>query len=300
MREMGGRPTAALFEAIEMYRLRGTPCGGSLSFTRCEVYRVQSENAAYCIKLYPPEYSDTELSSELEFVLHLARNGISVPEYLLGGRGQRWSRLTNGWGATVYKWIDGEIHSYLTVPKAFATVRLVAAIHAASRDLELRRPDEWLWRDAMECAAQDNIPGDLSAWIRKLVSAGRPWSSKSELRACHNDYSVKNFVWPQNSRIPFVIDFTNTILAPFEWDVAGLCADLYLTSNRTCNGRQLLDRIIDHYSAFGSTLNPELLHRFIQIAIVQRALFRVHVNVGRRRQLIWDQVRAIQAGFKSG
>ena len=170
-------------------------------------------------------------------------------------------------------------------------VRAIAANHDAARVLPIRRPDAWLWNDAISGLERCSPPPDLADWIVSVVKQGRPWALGGGLPICHNDYSTSNTVWTTDVRRQVFIDFTNAINAPPQWDLATFCADLYLRSAYPGSIRQLEIAVAEAYGA-DDGLIAAVPAKFVETAVVQRTLFRSLDSA--EAPHVWQKLRQVR------
>jgi Ser/Thr protein kinase RdoA (MazF antagonist) len=241
--------------------------------SRCHVVRATSAGVSYAVKLYPAEYTEDELLTEIGFAGHLHQRGMGAPRYRNFADGRPFLTLPGRARAAIYDWVEGDILTRLDRPRLALMVREIAANHEAARSLSIQRPDRWLWEDAIDSLRRCTPPEDLADWIATVVVRGRPWRHNSGLPICHNDYSTSNTVWETDGGRPIFIDFTNSINAPPEWDLATFCADLYLRSAYPGSILRLAIDIADAYAA-DDRRAPAIPPEFIESAVVQRGLFR--------------------------
>jgi len=269
-----------------------TDCSGN---TRCSVFRALTNIGHVGVKRYPEEYTISEIESEVQFIRHLMNAGLPVIRPLTSDEGDAFVSLNSGGRAMAYLWVEGEIRKTWSRNDLRAVVRLIGTIHAASRNLCLTRSDRWLWNDTRQCFRRLDPPSDLVDWLERAVQQGRPWEIDDPgLWVCHNDYSTRNFIWPQQEHTPSVIDFTNTILAPREWDLAVLCADLLAYGIRA-DGRELVDAVSQFYAETRPNPPISMDLRMIELALVQRGVFRVYTTESpRSRAQTWEILRKVR------
>lgn len=281
--------------ALESFGICADELDLYLSPSRCSVYKAVSGEQQYGIKCYPREYGVHELLAEIKFVNHLWSRGLSVPHFLTCSNGDVFFSSPDGTSAAAYEWIDGETLTIYDERRLQFAVAAIASIHHASINFNTFRSDEWLWKDTMSCLAGLDPPREIVEWLRNVAEAGRPWQRDSRLYVCHNDYSLKNTIWNGNGRLPFFIDFTNTICSPFEWDLAVFCADLQLSGAYKLTGKGLITKVCDLYMDCGSVLvTTESCYQLFMTAIVQRAVFRAFTQPAPTRQNVWQILQQLK------
>jgi Ser/Thr protein kinase RdoA (MazF antagonist) len=261
------------------------------SATRCSVYRLTSSSGQYAIKIYPIEYSRAELASEIAFAERLMRAGIRVPQYLTTTREEAFAEMAGGERVVAYKWIEGDVSQALNETQLIAAARLLASIQINSSGLSLERPDEWLWSDAVVCLERIQPPRDLAEWLNEMVQAGRPWDVTSSRVVAHNDIVPWNLIWIPGEELPALIDFTNTILAPVEWDPAVFLASLLLSPMPFGSPRETLHTFFEAYEAAGGRGHADITRRLLNVALAQRSIFFALTHDPGEREEIWKRLR---------
>jgi Ser/Thr protein kinase RdoA (MazF antagonist) len=263
--------------------------------TRCTVYRLSLSDSAYAVKLFPPEYASDEVTTEVLFAQHLRRAGLPVPAYLATTDGAAFATAPDGHRVAVYEWIDEKSLSRLSDKQLRLVIGAIAAIHTASRELRLEREDAWLWTDTRDCLAKLAPPEELREWIEAVADAGRPWSKDHELYVCHNDFCLANTIWNASGDAPSFIDFTNTILAPLEWDVAVFCGSVLLSETCDDGCDDLLPRILREYTLAGGDCNSDDVFRLAETALVQRGIFTAFTQHPAQREQTWQRLGAARS-----
>ncbi len=258
--------------------------------TLCKVFKASTTTEKFGIKIYPSQYRHEELETEILFAKHLERTGLSVTEFLTPLAGDMFFVLPDGRKAAVYRWVEGEIREAYDRDDLYSIVATIALIHEASSGLELRRDDHWLWIDTAKYLSRLEPLLDLKARCRNLIQAGRPWLDSDVLTLCHGDYTIRNIVWRQSEGAPTIIDFTNAIWAPREWDLAGLCADVCLLGSLRDDANQILAAVSRQYAAETRDFDSKRLERLFPMALVQRAIFDAYTSNPERQKLIWQIV----------
>jgi Ser/Thr protein kinase RdoA (MazF antagonist) len=261
------------------------------SATRCSVYRLTSSTGQYAIKIYPVEYSHAELASEIAFAERLMRAGIRVPQYLTTTREEAFTEMAEGERVVAYKWIDGQVSQALDETQLMAAARLLAFIQINSSGLSLERPDEWLWSDAVVCLERIQPPLDLAEWLNEMVQAGRPWDATSSRVVAHNDIVAWNLIWTPGEELPALIDFTNTVLAPVEWDPAVFLAGVLLSPMPFGSPAETIERFFGVYEAAGGRANADLTRRLLNVALAQRSIFFALTHDPGEPEEIWKRLR---------
>jgi Ser/Thr protein kinase RdoA (MazF antagonist) len=261
------------------------------SATRCSVYCLTSSSGRYAIKIYPAEYSVAELESEIAFASSLLREGIRVPQYLTTISGEAFTQMPGGERVVAYRWIDGKVSPALSEAQLSAAVGLLASIQINSSGLSLERPDEWLWSDALVCLERIRPPQDLAGWLNEMVQAGRPWDITAPRVVAHNDFVAWNLIWSADEELPGLIDFTNTILAPVEWDPAVFLASVLLSPIPFGSPGETIDRFFAAYDAAGGHLDAERTLRLLKVALAQRSVFFVLTHDAGESEATWERLR---------
>jgi Ser/Thr protein kinase RdoA (MazF antagonist) len=253
---------------------------------------LSSSGGRHAIKIYPAEYSATELQTEIDFAAHLLRAGIRVPRYLQTIEGRAFRETANGERVSAYGWLDGEVHETLDEAQLISAAQLLALIQSASADLSLERPDDWLWSDAIVCLGRLEPPKDLAPWLNEMIQAGRPWSASTKRVVSHNDFVPANLIWDRDNELPALIDFTNTILAPLEWDAAVFLASILLSPITTGAGTETIEKFFSAYEASGGNGDTDALRRLLDVALAQRSIFFAVTRDVNERQAIWQRLRS--------
>ncbi|WP_147113029.1 phosphotransferase [Tateyamaria sp. syn59] len=263
-------------EVLRVFNLGRVDLHEQQSPTRCQVIRAVGSVVDSAIKIYPADADIGELSTELAFVSHLYTSKLPVPRYRTTRDGSRFIKQQDGTLATVYDWIEGPVRPTLDGTEVFPrVVKLMATIHIASADFRTPRSDDWLWQDAKMCLERlGSVPQDLLKRLTKLFAKGQPWRPYDTHHLCHNDYGSSNIVWRSSDDTPWLIDFTNAIRAPREWDLAGLCADHLLRSATPLEPKAVLAQAaMTHDNETCARLDRALLATCFPIVLGQRAVF---------------------------
>lgn len=266
------------------------------TLTRCSVFKAAAASGNYAVKVYPPEYSQAELGSELAFVETLSQGGAPVPRYQRNDSGGLYVDGPNGIHVTAYKWIEGNPLKKYDHHHIATAVNTIARIHIATPEKPIERPDQWLWDDARRCLEKVQVPRKLKDIFYAAIQEGCPWDGSVAINTRHNDYAVSNILWPNDEATPSIIDFTNTICAPAEWDLAILYAGLSLSG--VCDHIPITPQVITRpYESAGSAINYDLFNRFLKAAITQRTVFRVLNSNQSDADLVWHRA---EVGLKYG
>jgi Ser/Thr protein kinase RdoA (MazF antagonist) len=264
--------------------------------TRCAVFKIEALGGTYALKLYPKEYGTAELGSEIEFVRQLKRYGCSVPQYRTAVDGALYVTTSSGMGGALYEWVQGRCLSLLDDRRLTLIVELLGAIHEVGQ-LNSARSDDWVWTETAAYLKGIRPPCDLKEWMGRVTGAGRPWSTQGALLLCHGDCCPKNILWPRGSPAPVLIDFTNSISAPAEWELAVLCSDVVLYAANPTELDTLSRKIAAAYVATGRKCSFSRLQHFLSTAIVQRAILRAITSIPSEQQLIWQRLRRAKSAF---
>lgn len=147
-------------------------------------------------------------------------------------------------------------------------VKATAKVHAASPQTVSRRSDDWLWSDAIYCLGRlGDREGAPIERLKDALHTGRCWVQFSEPTLRHNDLGISNFIWPTGSLLPVMIDFTNAIPAPAEWDLAGLAADCWLFGPRFASAMELRRFLIDRYLELGMHVSADKLEAYLESTV---------------------------------
>lgn len=256
-----------------------------LSPTLCKVYKVVGVSGNFGIKLYPAIYSGTELLSEIDMVRKLRESGCPVAEYKLTIEEKKYLVLPNQLKVTVYRWIEGDQMNISEgrLKKLISVVdRMIPVTSAAS---EFRSSD-WLWDESKKYYASIDIPSILRRWVKNHLPLKCPWD-KLTSGLCHNDISSKNVIW-QSRSTPYLIDFTNSITAPVEWEFATMSANIALDNINDLNLSSLKLAIAGSQTAKKRRMDINLFHEYLPMAIAQRLVFKAAGNREDRFGRIWQ------------
>lgn len=258
--------------------------------TRCAVFKAMVGDAAFAVKVYPSEMDKNDLYTEIDFVRTLYAKHLNVPKYILGTHDEYFYQLSDGSFMTVYDWINGKIEDrYQGISTLRAIAEQVGKIHFASTGFKRRRSDDWLWADARHCfKALPSVPDRIMTSMKSLLDIGKPWGTGTEYHLCHSDYGIHNIVQQQDGSLPGIIDFTNAIPAPREWDLAGLTADYWLCERPALSITELLAITFDSYAGPKSRRFFSNLKLLFRHALVQRAIFAAYVRDGSAHARIWE------------
>jgi Ser/Thr protein kinase RdoA (MazF antagonist) len=262
--------------------------------TRAMVFKVRTPDGALAIKVYPDEYSESELRSEFQLAELLHGRGVAVPRYLAVGESDVFGRLADGSGVLVYEWMAGHAPARLDRDLIENGAALLASFHQAVRGAGISRDDAWLWSDAARHAsARRKLPDDLGGWIEERACGGRPWGEAETLIACHNDFVPGNLVVSDNGKV-VAIDLTNAILAPPEWDVAVYCAGLLLASVPVeLDPPATFACAVDSYARSGVGVRGDYVRNLLEVALAQRSVFLTERVSAQREAQVWERLAKV-------
>jgi aminoglycoside/choline kinase family phosphotransferase len=114
---------------------------------------------------------------------------------------------------------------------------------------------------------------------------------------CHGDCCPKNVLWPAGSSVPVLIDFTNSISAPAEWELAVFCADVFISAANPTELDSLSRKVAAAYVTAGGRCDFGRVQRFLSTAVVQRAILKAFNCAEHEKRAIWQRLRRTGSTF---
>lgn len=260
--------------------------------TLCNVYKVNSLTGVYGIKIYPEIYNEAELTSEIDLIKNLEDADCSVPHHHRSIDNKLYCILPSKRKAAVYSWIVGE-HLNLSYFRTQLLMEMVDKIIPVARNTVHYRDSDWVWIEFIRYLSEIIVPNDLIDWIKIHTAIKSPWNAKNKLLLCHNDISARNIIWKFNSGKPVLIDFTNTISAPLEWEFATMTANITLENSFEGNLNDLKNFVKQSKTATQNIIDWNYYEYLLLIAFAQRAVFMIRGNKETQHESIWRRLRTI-------
>lgn len=243
--------------------------------TRSAFFRGVGQGRVYGLKVYPCEAQPADLIAEAAFGDALSEGGVRAPKYLRDPQGTPYVRQADGTFLVAYRWLFGTTDPP-QLPRYFRGIGLVlAAAHRCAPRWRGGNTGDWLWIDSHETlSATPESP--FRNWAEDIVSIGRPWSLDEGTIVVHNDVTPQNTLWRARDPRPALLDLTNCIPAPREWDLASAWAGAVLWHpERVPGGHAEVEwqRIVLAYESAQTSIDRQLFVALARLAVAQRGLF---------------------------
>ena len=246
------------------------------------------------IKVYPREMRVSDILTEAVFGDALNEGGIRATQYLRGIDSLPYVCQADGTFAIAYRWLEGTTDSPPIRSYLHGVGLVLAAAHRSGPEVRSATGD-WLWRDCRAVIGR-TPESRFRRWAMAVKPDRCPWRSFEAEIVVHNDVTPQNVLWRANDPIPALVDLTNCISAPLEWDVATAWAAAAIWHPEFEDGQSSdwwLDVMLKAYESAYRPLNRFLLNSFARIALAQRGLFALFLG-DRDSQFLWRLAEVVE------